>query len=852
MRIHRRLFVPALARAALIVFVAAFAPAAQAKDDFDKLDADEGLLLLVVDNGIGASSIRIDGPGLFSDDLAKVGHGVNVRLMRFLAGEYRWTKVNRPQMLGYSYFNLSDDPDFAFRVEPGVINYPGDLLMQRIAANYSLFSRTNRTSLAMARLDRMHPDVRARFAWRTEAKAPDPFPAFLAAKVAPDRLPALSDSADADAKKVLEREVPEDFRALFDDLYTVGSVDSPRLNPTGRTVAYVRSNGGKSDVVAVDLASGESLKLFNLEGSIEDLEWGDDRTLVIGYRTAPVWVMTKLGAVDIKRGSGVQLVRFGTGPLSAKSIEHVRIPEANLIDAVPGDASRLIVELTDTFGESHVYALDKRMREFKTSHLTKRARIDDGLNDALGVFPDRSGRLIAAIVAQGKGDAAVRVLMSRRGGEWKAVRRMPEDEYLVPYMLDADGAHLVALTNIGREQVDIVRLSLDTGEIGETIVSTPGVDIVAPILRRRDHAVLGSIVYRGGMPQMSYLTQSNGRATEAIVANFPDSQAMLWDESLDGNRAIVRVYSETNPGTFYLYDATTRKLEKLLDARPALAVAKPAASKRFTVRSRDGLEIEAFLTLPPGGAGPHPLVVMPHGGPIGVADTRTFSPTVQVLVNRGFAVLRVNYRGSSGAGKSFMEAGHGKWGRQIEEDVELALDHALANHPLDRGRVALFGASYGGYSTLMGLVRAPERFRCGVAVSAVTDLPLLFSSSDWNRSKASVAQMKKIVGDPDTALDELREYSPDYQFARLTQPLLLVHGTDDARVSFEHAWRLRTLLANAGRPPAWLPLPGADHSLSRPKDRLALQAAADGFLRECLKPGPPTAATAAAAGGKAD
>lgn len=839
-------------RAAVLRFALAFvllcaASVVYGKDDFAKLKSGEGLLLLVVENDIGASSIRVDGAGFFADDLAKIGNGLNVYLMRFPAGQYRWSKVSKPWLWGSGYYDLSRDTEFTFRVEAGVINYPGDFLMRPLATNYSTFNRTNRMSLAMARLDRKYPGVRTRFPWRTDVLTADPFATFFAEHVPAERQPALSDSSDVDAKKASQREIPEDFVKLFDELYSDFAVESPRISPSGDIVAYAQSRGGTADVIVVDRAAGESHTLFRVKGSIDRLEWGGDRTLLIEYGFAPASVVIegKLIELPLVSAGGLEIVRFGDGPVNEKSIERVKIPDASLIDAMPGDESHLIVSRVGKSGESRVYAVDKRMRKFQAGDFGPRARIDSGLDNALSVFVDRAGRLAAAIAVVGKGESAARVLTVRRDGEWKAVRRLPEDEYLLPFMLNEGGTHLVALTNIARDQAELVQVSLDNGEIDATLASVPGFDIAAPILRRHDRALLGFTVLRAGTPQANYLHAADGRVAAAIVENFPGAQAILLDESRDRRYAVVSVYSETNPGTYYLYDSTKKSLEKLVDSLPEFKVAKPAESKAFTARSADGLQIDGFLTLPTVGAQPYPVVVMPHGGPIGIADTRTFAPDVQILANRGFAVLRVNYRGSSGAGKRFLELGHGQWGREIEQDVEQALDHAMAAFPLDRSRVALFGSSYGGYSTLMGLIRAPERFRCGVAVSAVTDLPLLFSSSDWNRRETSMSRMKRIVGDPDTAMDELKAYSPTYQYTRIKQPLLLIHGTNDARVSFEHAWRLRTLLANADRPPTWLPIWGGDHSLSRPKDQLAVRAAADNFLRECLA----TPAATAAAGG---
>ena len=816
-------------------------PRARAADDYAALKPGEGLVLLVIDNGIGASSIRLDGPGIFGDGLAReLGGGINVRLMRLPAGEYFWSRANAPTFWGgYSFYALSHSDAYRFRVEAGVINYPGDFLMHSLYGNYSLFRRVNRAALAMTRLDRKLPGVRARFPWRMDVAAADPFPAFFAEQVPADRVAALADSADAAAKRQRQLEVPEDLAALYRDLFVPAAVQAMRLSPAGGLIAYAVARKDRSEVMLFDAASGASRSLGEFAGTVADLEWGGDRTLLIDYSGEPVVAASTRARLhlDGSLADGVQILRLGSADAAASGDDVAFLPHVGLLDALPDDPRRALVTYADSFGGTHVYAVDKAMRRFSLSDVESKRRLDKGLERPLSVFVDTQGRIAAAVAVRGSGDSAMRMLVAYRDGSWRDVRRLPDDERLSPVMLTADGTGLLALTDSGRAQVELVRLDLASGEIGDTVVTLPGTDIVAPLVRRHDRSVIGATYFEAGMLRARYVDATRADLTQRLAAQLPGAEVQLWDLSRDGMHAIVFAYSETDPGVYYYYDVARQHLHKLVGSRADFAVARPVASKVFTVRSADGLDIESYLTLPSTGEAPHPLVVMPHGGPIGMADRRSFSPDVQLLAHRGFAVLRVNYRGSSNAGKAFRTAGEGQWGRQIEEDVEQALDHALAHFPLDRGRVALLGASYGGYSTLMELIRRPERFRCGVAVSAPTDLPLLFSSSDWNHSAVSVQRMKHVVGDPATSMEALRQYSPDYQYARLTRPVLLIHGTADARVSLEHAWRLYNLLANAGREPAWLPLPGGDHALARPNDNLAVQVVSDRFLHACLAKG---------------
>jgi dipeptidyl aminopeptidase/acylaminoacyl peptidase len=267
---------------------------------------------------------------------------------------------------------------------------------------------------------------------------------------------------------------------------------------------------------------------------------------------------------------------------------------------------------------------------------------------------------------------------------------------------------------------------------------------------------------------------------------------------------------------------------------PTFARVKPVPSLVLRAKARDGFEVESYLTLPATGGHRHPLVVMPHGGPQGVRDTRSFDPEVQLLAHYGYAVLRVNFRGSSGFGKAFREGGLHNWGRGIEDDILAALDGALAAQPLDTARVALRGTSYGGYSALMGLVRSPDRFRCGVAIAAVTDLPLLFVAGDGGQRVDDRKALGTLLGDPLRKLAELEDMSPAYRTRDLRQPILIVHERGDARVPIEHAMRLGLMLAADGRAPSFLPVDEVSHGHFSARGRLVVEAAGFALLNRCL------------------
>ena len=237
----------------------------------------------------------------------------------------------------------------------------------------------------------------------------------------------------------------------------------------------------------------------------------------------------------------------------------------------------------------------------------------------------------------------------------------------------------------------------------------------------------------------------------------------------------------------------------------------------------------------PPGQQPRPLVVLPHGGPIGVADSLHFDPEVQFLASRGYAVLRVNFRGSEGYGRAFREAGHRNYGTRIEDDIDAAINLALASYPLDASRMCVVGSSYGGYSALVSAIRWPQRFRCAVSIAGISDRSLFFTASDTARSEKGRQLAEKMMGNPNEDAAAIRDTSPLYRYTELSIPVMLAHGREDQRVDFEHSRRISRMLRLAGRPPVELYFDEEGHGVVDPANRTALWKRVGEFLDQSTR-----------------
>jgi dipeptidyl aminopeptidase/acylaminoacyl peptidase len=252
--------------------------------------------------------------------------------------------------------------------------------------------------------------------------------------------------------------------------------------------------------------------------------------------------------------------------------------------------------------------------------------------------------------------------------------------------------------------------------------------------------------------------------------------------------------------------------------------------------ARDGVVLHGYVTRP-ATPGPHPLVVMPHGGPHGVRDVWSFDSEAQLLASRGYAVLQVNYRGSGGYGIDFEEMGYRQWGARMQDDVTDATRWAIEQKIGAPNRVCMFGASYGGYAALMGVAREPTLYRCAVGYAGVYDLALMFDSGDIPDSRSGRDYLDLALGS-DSAV--LRDRSPVNLADKINVPVMLIHGKEDGRADYEHAVRMKSALEREHKAVEWIALRGEGHGVYDDSTRLDVYTSIFKFLDAHLAARPGT------------
>jgi dipeptidyl aminopeptidase/acylaminoacyl peptidase len=325
----------------------------------------------------------------------------------------------------------------------------------------------------------------------------------------------------------------------------------------------------------------------------------------------------------------------------------------------------------------------------------------------------------------------------------------------------------------------------------------------------------------------------NAQATGNIAITSRTDADDLWTVTVD---------NVVTPATTYLYDRKTRTLAKLFVGRPELEGAPLVPMHPLEIRTRDGRTEVSYLTLPPGadptGTGrpqhPLPMVLLVHGGPW-ARDEFGYNSYHQWLANRGYAVLSVNYRGSTGFGKAYVAAADHEWGAKMHDDLIDAVDWAVSAGVADPDKVAIMGGSYGGYATLVGMTVTPDRFACGVDIVGPSNLDTLLKSipAYWESGRA---QMYRSMGDPRTAAGRalLHDRSPLFRAAAIKRPLLIGQGANDPRVNRAEADQIVAALDAKSIPVTYIVFPDEGHGFARPENNIAFNAVSEQFLAQCL------------------
>lgn len=596
-----------------------------------------------------------------------------------------------------------------------------------------------------------------------------------------------------------------------------------KISPDGQFVALLTGKYGRTALLFVDLKNKKIVSGIRApqDGEIDEYHWISPTRLIymLAQRQPGRVRPTPTGEIfAINRDGGSSRQLYGYRAEESTLDTHLPTRKASyatpeLLSSLKKDADNILIAEYPWRNAGAVWKYNPDAKP-----LISRLNVFSGKKQQLDMAPLAGALLLLDY------DDNVRFALGRNENQKWAVSWQPEprsdwtsfelegfrDESVTPLRFSTDNRS-VFLTGIREgETLDaLYRLDLQTKQLDKVhAFADAGVDNV--ITDFADREIVGVTGY-GAHQTDHWLVQDNPAAQtyQALQRAFPQQRINVTSSTEDGQVVVVFVDSDINPGDYYLFDTVNRRAEFLRASRIWIEPKQMRAKESIAMQARDGLQLHGYVTRP-AGDGPHPLVVMPHGGPHGVRDSWEFDWEVQLLASRGYAVLQVNYRGSGGYGMDFQRAGYREWGAKMQDDVTDATRWAIEQKIAPADRVCIYGVSYGGFAALMGAAREPDLYRCAIGYAGVYDLELLFKSGDVPDSLSGMAYLDRVLGD-DVA--KLRAQSPMYNAQNIKAPVLLIHGKEDWRADYEHAKRMRAALEQNQRKVEWLALSQEGHGV---------------------------------------
>jgi dipeptidyl aminopeptidase/acylaminoacyl peptidase len=578
-----------------------------------------------------------------------------------------------------------------------------------------------------------------------------------------------------------------------------------QLSPDGKSISFMQSYQRRLNVFVQPRKGGSAVRVSNeTERSVAGYFWkGSSRIVYLK---------------DFKGDENYHLVSVnadGTNLVDLTPFDNVR---AMIIDDRPDHDDEMLISLNKRNPEVFdVYRLNLKTKEL--------AMIAENPGYITEWVPDHDGRIRVATSTDG-----VNTSLLYRADEkspFKTVITTSFKESISPHFFSFDNTKLYASSNINRDKLAIVLIDPTTATEERVIFEHPDVD-VEYLARSRKRQVITHATFTTWKRQRTYFDMRTEAIFRDLERQLPGYQIGLQSHDKNESVYVISTSNDRTMGSEYLYDVAAKELTKLADRTPWLDEKELVKMLPITYTARDGLTINGYLTLPRGGEKNLPLVVHPHGGPW-ARDEWGYNPEVQFMASRGYAVLQMNFRGSTGYGRKFWEMSFKQWGKAMQDDITDGVRHLIREGVVDRKRVAIYGASYGGYATLAGLAFTPEVYACGVDYVGVSNL-FTFLNTIPPYWKPQLDMWHEMVGHPERDKALLEAASPVLHVDQIRAPLLIAQGAKDPRVNVDESDQMVAALKKRGVAVEYILKDNEGHGFHNEENRFEFYEAMERFL----------------------
>ena len=607
------------------------------------------------------------------------------------------------------------------------------------------------------------------------------------------------------------------------------------ISPDGKYFSATVPMEDRSVLVVIERATNKPMGNFKLprDNYVADARWVSPERLVVsvaqkfGSLDTPL-LTGELFAINADGSKSEMLIGYrvddggpGTTIKPKKGNDSI---QAWLLDSLPMDGRTVLIS-AEMMQSRDPYRTVQRLDVFNG----RMAQVTAAPVQAARFGVDNRG---VVRFTWGSASDRVRQLYYRAGdgADWDLMTIEKNGRFEIPIGFSADNntAYLQVEEKSGPDS--IVAIDLATRKRTQLLVDDT-VDPSRIIYRNGTRTPIGAY-FMDGRPRTAFFDNEapEARLQKSLESAFAGNAVVVSSQTADGGLALVHVYSDQNPGDYYLYDTKAKKAAFVLAAREWFDPDKQAVSTPIQLAARDGMVLHGYLTTPPGSSGKNlPMVVLPHGGPIGIRDEWGFESDTQVLAAAGYAVLQLNYRGSGGYGMDYLNAGAKEWGGKMQDDLTDATRWAIQQGIADKARICLYGASYGAYASLMGVAKEPGLYQCAAGYVGVYDLPKMVTDSRRD-SVRSANFDKDWVGQA----SELGNVSPNRLADRIKVPVFLAAGGRDFVAPIEHSEMMESALRKAGVPVETLYYDTEAHGFYTPEHRQEFYTRLLAFLSRSL------------------
>jgi dipeptidyl aminopeptidase/acylaminoacyl peptidase len=607
---------------------------------------------------------------------------------------------------------------------------------------------------------------------------------------------------------VIAKQIP------LEDFFKNPEKSSYQISPDGSFYSFMAPYKNRMNIFIQKIGDSSATQLtFEEARDIAGYFWPNDEQIVF---------LKDEGGDENFHLFGVNI--DGSNPISFTDFDGVR---AQIIDDLPDQKDFVVIGLN----KRNKQVFDPYRLNLKTGETSMLAENPGNIQ---GWMFDHDGKLrIATAIVDGVNQSIL--YRENEEDEFKTIITTNFKEGFNPQFFTFDNKNIIGSSNLGRDKSVIVEFNPITAKEVRVLYANDDYDVNG-VGYSRKRKVITAAYFESWKSERHYFDSTSKAIFEKIQNQLSGYEIGITAINKEENIIILRTYSDKSLGSYYIYNSDDDKMEKIVEVSPWIDENEMSKQLPIDYQSRDGLKINGYLTLPKGynmeNAKNLPVVINPHGGPW-ARDSWGFNPEIQFLANRGYAVLQMNFRGSTGYGRKFFEASFKKWGREMQDDITDGTQWLIDKGIADSTRIAIYGGSYGGYATLMGLVKEPQMYAAGVDYVGVSNM-FTFMKTIPPYWEPMLEMMYEMVGDVEKDSAMLREVSPVFHVDKIKTPLFIAQGKNDPRVNVDESDQMVKAMKDKGIKVEYLVKNNEGHGFRNEENKFDFYRAMEKFLKTQL------------------